>query len=53
MTTKRRHRPGRGHHVLVRLEEPNPYQEGCFTGDDNKCAIPTLAAWIGARKDLE
>lgn len=38
---------------LVQLEEPNPYQEGCFTGDDNRCAIPTLAAWIGARKDLE
>lgn len=38
---------------LVQLEEPNPYREGCFTGDDNTCAIPTLAAWIGARKDLE
>ena len=38
---------------LVQLEEPNPYKDGCFTGADDKCAIPTLAAWIGARKDLE
>ena len=38
---------------LVQLKEPNPYKEGCFTGADDKCAIPTLAAWIGARKDLE
>ncbi len=33
---------------LVQLQEPNPYKPGCFTGPDQKCAIPTLSAWIGA-----
>lgn len=36
---------------LVQLEEPKPYEDGCFTTRDD-CAIPTLAAWIAARKDL-
>lgn len=38
---------------LVQLKEPKPYTDGCFTGTKNDCAIPTLAAWVGARKDLE
>lgn len=33
---------------LVQLQEPNPYKPGCFTGTDDRCAIPTLSAWIGA-----
>ena len=33
---------------LVQLQEPNPYKSGCFTGSNNRCAIPTLSAWIGA-----
>lgn len=36
---------------LVQLEEPKPYEDGCFE-TRNDCAIPTLAAWIAARKDL-
>lgn len=39
---------------LVQLEEPNPYVEGAFEdGGPNDVAIPTLAANIAARKDLE
>lgn len=39
---------------LVQLEEPNEYEEGCFTdGGRADCAIPTLAAWVGARADLQ
>ncbi|MEA2296235.1 MAG: glycine betaine/proline transport system substrate-binding protein [Solirubrobacteraceae bacterium] len=37
---------------LVQLKEPKPYSASCFTGSDDACAIPTLAAWIAARKDL-
>lgn len=38
---------------LVQLSEPNPFQTSCFTsGGPSDCAIPTLEAWIGARKDL-
>lgn len=33
---------------LVQLQEPHPYKNGCFTGSNNQCAIPTLSAWIGA-----
>ncbi|MFT4189265.1 MAG: glycine betaine ABC transporter substrate-binding protein [Aeromicrobium sp.] len=39
---------------LVQLEEPNPYVEGAFTdGGPTDVAIPTLAANIAARKDLQ
>lgn len=39
---------------LVQLEEPNPYEEGAFTeGGRSDVAIPTLAAHIAARTDLE
>ncbi|MGX6447276.1 glycine betaine ABC transporter substrate-binding protein [Patulibacter sp. S7RM1-6] len=38
---------------LVQLKEPNPYEDGCFTKGNDTCAIPTLAAWIAARKDLK
>lgn len=38
---------------LVQLKEPKPYTKGCFEGGNDACAIPTLAAWIAARKDLE
>jgi glycine betaine/proline transport system substrate-binding protein len=38
---------------LVQLEEPKPYEDDCFVeGGRSDCAIPTLAAWIAARKDL-
>lgn len=37
---------------LVQLEEPTPYEDGCFSGDKNACAIPAQAAWTAARKDL-
>lgn len=37
---------------VVQLQEPNPYRSGCFTGADDKCAIPTQTAWIADRKDL-
>ena len=37
---------------LRKLEEPNPYHDGCFDGGDARCAIPSFSAWIGARKDL-
>ncbi|AMS06224.1 glycine/betaine ABC transporter substrate-binding protein [Acidipropionibacterium acidipropionici] len=38
---------------LVQLKEPKPYQTGCFEGSENDCAIPTLSAYVGARKDLK
>ncbi|HMR49709.1 MAG TPA: glycine betaine ABC transporter substrate-binding protein [Arachnia sp.] len=39
---------------LVQLEEPNPYEEGAFTeGGRTDVAIPTLAAHVAARTDLE
>jgi glycine betaine/proline transport system substrate-binding protein len=37
---------------VVQLKEPNPYKPGCFTGSNDKCAIPTQSAWIADRKDL-
>lgn len=38
---------------LVQLKEPKPYTSTCFIkGGPSDCAIPTLAAWIAARKDL-
>jgi glycine betaine/proline transport system substrate-binding protein len=37
---------------LQKLEEPNPYHEGCFETGDGRCAIPSFSAWVGARKDL-
>ena len=36
---------------VVQLEEPNPYAEGCFEGND-QCAIPAQESWIAARADL-
>ncbi|MGO9717729.1 MAG: glycine betaine ABC transporter substrate-binding protein [Steroidobacteraceae bacterium] len=38
---------------LKKLEEPNPYHDGCFVNGDGRCAVPTFSAWVGARKDLE
>jgi glycine betaine/proline transport system substrate-binding protein len=37
---------------LVQLHEPHPYKNGCFTGSNNQCAIPTLSAWIGASNKM-
>jgi glycine betaine/proline transport system substrate-binding protein len=37
---------------LVKLEEPVPYHPGCFTGGDDRCAVPSFSAWVAARKDL-
>ena len=37
---------------LVQLQEPNPYKPGCFTGSGDKCAIPTLSAWIAASNTI-
>ena len=37
---------------LTQLQEPNPYKPGCFTGANNKCAIPTLSAWIAASNQV-
>jgi glycine betaine/proline transport system substrate-binding protein len=37
---------------LQKLEEPNPYHEGCFEKGDGRCAIPSFSAWVGARNDL-
>jgi glycine betaine/proline transport system substrate-binding protein len=37
---------------LRKLDEPNPYHEGCFVHGDGRCAIPSFSAWVGARKDL-
>jgi glycine betaine/proline transport system substrate-binding protein len=33
---------------LTQLKEPDRYKTGCFTGATDKCAIPTLSAWIAA-----
>jgi glycine betaine/proline transport system substrate-binding protein len=38
---------------LVQLEEPTPYHEGCFTGSENACGIPTQEVWVAATKKLE
>lgn len=38
---------------LVQLKEPEPYRSGCFEGSGDDCAIPTLSAHVGARKDLK
>jgi glycine betaine/proline transport system substrate-binding protein len=38
---------------VVQLKEPNPYNAATSFKTDDKSAIPTLAAWIAARKDLE
>lgn len=37
---------------LTQLQEPNAYKAGCFTGGNNKCAIPTLSAWIAASRKV-
>lgn len=37
---------------LTQLEEPNPYEEGCFEGGKKACAMPDYSAYIAARKDL-
>jgi glycine betaine/proline transport system substrate-binding protein len=37
---------------VVQLEEPKPYADGCFEGGNDQCAMPALASWIAARKDL-
>ncbi len=38
---------------LVQLDEPKPYKDDCFTdGGPSDCAIPTLAAWTAANKDV-
>lgn len=38
---------------LTQLEEPNPYEEGCFEeGGDGACAMPPYSAWTAARKDV-
>lgn len=38
---------------LVQIEEPHPYEEGCFEeGGRDDCAIPELAAWIAINSDL-
>lgn len=38
---------------LTQLQEPDPYKPGCFTGATNKCAIPTLSAWIAAGNTVQ
>jgi glycine betaine/proline transport system substrate-binding protein len=38
---------------LTQLREPDPYRSGCFTGSRNRCAIPTLSAWIAASNKVE
>jgi glycine betaine/proline transport system substrate-binding protein len=38
---------------LVQLEEPTPYHEGCFTGSENACGIPTQEVWVAATKQLQ
>lgn len=38
---------------LLQLEEPTPYHEGCFTGSENACGIPTQEVWVAATKKLE
>lgn len=37
---------------LQRLDEPNPYHNGCFEDGLGRCALPTFSAWVAARKDL-
>ena len=38
---------------LTQLEEPNPYEEGCFDeGGEGACAMPPYSAWTAARKDV-
>lgn len=38
---------------VVQLEEPKPFEDGCFEGGNDQCAIPAQESWIAARKDLE
>jgi len=38
---------------LTKLEEPNPYQEDCFTTGDGACAMPDYAAWTAASTELQ
>jgi glycine betaine/proline transport system substrate-binding protein len=38
---------------LTQLQEPEPYKPGCFTGATNRCAIPTLSAWIAAASKVQ
>lgn len=37
---------------LVQLEEPNPYEEDCFTGEKKACAIPAQDVWTAAHQDV-
>lgn len=37
---------------LVQLEEPNPYEEDCFTGENKACAIPAQNVWTAANRDV-
>lgn len=37
---------------LVKLDEPDSYQPGCFVNDNGRCPIPSFSAWVGVRKDL-
>ncbi|HYH29026.1 MAG TPA: glycine betaine ABC transporter substrate-binding protein [Pseudonocardia sp.] len=38
---------------MTQLEEPTPFQPGCFTTGDGACAMPDYAAWTAASKDLQ
>ena len=38
---------------LTQLEEPTPFQPGCFTTGDGACAMPDYAAWTAASTDLQ
>jgi glycine betaine/proline transport system substrate-binding protein len=37
---------------LVQLEEPNPYEEDCFTAEKKDCAIPAQNVWTAAHQDV-
>ena len=37
---------------LTQLEEPKPYEDGCFETGDGACAMPPYSAWVAASKDL-
>lgn len=38
---------------MTQLQEPTPFQEGCFTTGNGACAMPDYSAWTAASKDLQ